>query len=121
MDKLDLTSRDTTAANIDRLAELFPTVVTERVDESGNPIRAVDFDVLRQELAGHIVDGPQERYQLDWPGKRQALLTANFPIAKTLRPVREESVAFDTTKNLFIEGDNLDALKLLQEAYLGKI
>lgn len=92
---------------------------------------AVDFDQLRQELAGSIVDGPQERYQLNWPGKREALLTANAPIAKTLRPVRTrrneqgedvaESVNFDTTKNLYIEGDNLDALKLLQESYLGKV
>ncbi len=82
---------------------------------------AIDFDLLRQELSGHIVEGPLERYHLNWPGKREALLTANAPIAKTLRPCREESVDFDTTKNLFIEGDNLDALKLLQETYLGKV
>lgn len=82
---------------------------------------AVDFDQLRQELSGSIIEGPQERYQLNWPGKREALLTANAPIAKTLRPCREESVDFDTTKNLFIEGDNLDALKLLQETYLGQV
>ncbi len=81
----------------------------------------MDFDQLRQELAESIVEGPQERYHLNWPGKREALLTANAPIAKTLRPCREESVNFDTTKNLFIEGDNLDALKLLQETYLGKV
>ena len=84
-------------------------------------MRAIDFDLLRQELSDHVVEGPQERYQLDWPGKRAALFAANAPIAKTLRPVREESVDFDTTKNLFIEGDNLDALKLLQESYLGKV
>ena len=83
--------------------------------------RAIDFDLLRQELSDHVVEGPQERYQLDWPGKREALFAANAPIAKTLRPAREESVDFDTTKNLFIEGDNLDALKLLQESYLGKV
>src|SRR6218665_167976 len=81
----------------------------------------VDFDLLRQEVSEAIVEGPQERYHLNWPGKREALLTANAPIAKTLRPCREESVDFDTTKNLFIEGDNLDALKLLQETYLGKV
>ena len=72
-------------------------------------MKAVDFDLLRQELSDHVVEGPQERYQLDWPGKRAAAFAANAPIAKTLRPVREESVDFDTTKNLFIEGDNLDA------------
>ena len=121
MEKLTLHSPDLTAINIDRLAELFPTVVTEALDEDGLPIRAIDFDLLRQELSDHVVEGPQERYQLDWPGKREALFAANAPIAKTLRPVRGESVDFDTTKNLFIEGDNLDALKLLQESYLGKV
>ena len=114
-------SPDLTQRNIDAIAELFPTVVTETVDAEGNPVRAVDFDALRQELSDHVVEGPQERYQLDWPGKRAAAFAANAPIAKTLRPVREESVDFDTTKNLFIEGDNLDALKLLQESYLGKV
>ena len=84
-------------------------------------MRAIDFDLLRQELSDHVVEGPQERYRLDWPGKREALFAANAPIAKTLRPVREESVEFDSTQNLFIEGDNLDALKLLQESYLGKV
>ena len=114
-------SPDLTAQNIDRIAELFPTVVSETVDTEGTVSRAVDFDLLRQELSDHIVEGPQERYQLDWPGKREALFMANAPIAKTLRPVREESVEFDTTQNLFIEGDNLEALKLLQESYLGKV
>ncbi len=112
---------DFTDENIARLAELFPNCVTESKDENGNLKRAIDFDQLRQELSGNIVEGPQERYHLDWPGKREALLTANAPIAKTLRPSREESVDFDTTKNLYIEGDNLDALKLLQETYLGKV
>jgi adenine-specific DNA-methyltransferase len=114
-------SPDLTARNIDRIAELFSTVVTETVDAEGAVSRAVDFDLLRQELSDHIVEGPQERYQLDWPGKREALFTANAPIAKTLRPVREESVDFDTTQNLFIEGDNLEALKLMQESYFGKV
>jgi len=118
---MTLHSPDLTQRNIDTLAELFPTVVTEGLDDDGNPIRAIDFDLLRQELSDHVLEGPQERYQLDWPGKREALFAANAPIAKTLRPVRGESVDFDTTKNLFIEGDNLDALKLLQESYLGKV
>jgi adenine-specific DNA-methyltransferase len=116
-----MTSPDLTRANIEKLAEVFPLVVTETLDAEGNPSKAVDFDLLRQELSDHVVEGPQERYQLDWPGKRAAAFAANAPIAKTLRPDREESVNFDTTKNLFIEGDNLDALKLLQESYLGKI
>ncbi|MGB3168877.1 MAG: site-specific DNA-methyltransferase [Rhodococcus sp. (in: high G+C Gram-positive bacteria)] len=116
-----MTSPDLTDVNIDKLAKLFPSVVTETLDADGNPTKAIDFDLLRQELSDHVVEGPQERYQLDWPGKRAAAFAANAPIAKTLRPVREESVDFDTTKNLFIEGDNLEALKLLQESYLGKI
>lgn len=114
-------SPDLTEQNIDKIAELFPSVVTESIDADGNPARALDFDLLRQELSDHVIDGPQERYQLDWPGKRAALFAANAPVAKTLRPVRDESVDFDTTKNLFIEGDNLEALKLLQEPYLGKV
>lgn len=121
MDHLRMHSADLTARNIDQLAELFPAVVTETRDEHGEVKRAVDFDRLRQELSDHVVEGPQERYQLDWPGKREALFAANAPIAKTLRPQREESVDFDSTKNLFIEGDNLEALKLLQESYLGKV
>lgn len=116
-----MTSPDMTAANVDKIAQLFPTVVSESLNGHGDPVRAVDFDMLRQELSDHVVEGPQERYQLDWPGKRAAGLAANVPIAKTLRPVREGSVQFDTTQHLFIEGDNLDALKLLQESYLGKI
>jgi len=107
--------------NIQRLAELFPNVVTESLDSDGKTVRAVDFDLLRQELSDHTVEGPKERYRLDWPGKRAAAFAANAPIAKTLRPVRDESVDFDETKNLFIEGDNLEALKLLQESYLGKV
>lgn len=121
MDKLKMHSPNLTDANLARLRELFPGCVTEAKGEDGSAKLAVDFDLLRQELSGSLVEGPQERYHLNWPGKREALLTANAPIAKTLRPVREESVDFDTTKNLFIEGDNLDALKLLQETYLGKV
>ena len=100
---------------------MFPGCVTEASDENGKVRLAVDFDVLRQELSEHIVEGSQERYRLDWPGKRAALLASNAPIAKTLRPSVRESVNFSVTRNLFIEGDNLDALKLLQEIYLGKI
>ncbi len=121
MDKLKMHSRDLTQDNIFRIRELFPGCVAEVRGENGNVKLAVDFDQLRQQLSSSIVEGPQERYHLNWPGKREALLTTNAPIAKTLRPCREESVAFDTTKNLFIEGDNLDALKLLQETYLGKV
>lgn len=116
-----MTSPDLTDANIEKLAEIFPSVVTEALDADGNPKKSIDFDLLRQELSGHVVDGPQERYQLDWPGKRAAVFAANAPIAKTLRTEREESVDFETTENLFIEGDNLDALKLLQESYLNKV
>ena len=121
MDKLKLHTPDLTAQNIEKLAALFPNCVTETKDAKGKLKRSIDFDQLRQELSDHVVEGPRERYHLDWPGKREALLAANAPIAKTLRPCREESVDFDTTKNLFIEGDNLDALKLLQETYLGKV
>jgi len=121
MDKLKMHSPNFVEKNITRLAELFPNCVTESANEDGNPKKSIDFDLLRQELSTSIVEGPQERYHLNWPGKREALLTANAPIAKTLRPCREESVDFDTTENLFIEGDNLDALKLLQETYLGKV
>lgn len=121
MDKLKMHSPNLTEDSIAKLAELFPSCVTEARDEQGRVKQAIDFDQLRQELSDHIVEGPQERYHLNWPGKREALLAANAPIAKTLRPSREESVDFDTTKNLFIEGDNLEALKLLQETYLGKV
>ena len=121
MEKMKMHSPNLTQENIARIRELFPNCVTEARSEDGKLRLAVDFDQLRQELSESIVEGPQERYQINWPGKREALLTANAPIAKTLRPCREESVDFDTTKNLFIEGDNLEALKLLQETYLGKV
>ncbi len=121
MEKLKLQTPDLSAQNVGKLAQLFPNCVTELRDEQGRITRAIDFDQLRQELSGSIAEGPRERYHLDWPGKRNAVLAANAPVAKTLRPCRKESVDFDTTKNLFIEGDNLDALKLLQEAYLGKV
>ncbi len=121
MEKLKMHSPDFTEENIAKLSYWFPGCVTESINEDGNPKKSIDFDLLRQELSTAIVEGPQERYHLNWPGKRESLLTANAPTAKTLRPCREESVNFDTTENLFIEGDNLDALKLLQETYLGKV
>lgn len=121
MDKLKMHSTDNTQKNIDKLLKLFPNCKTEKQDDNGELSIGVDFDLLKQEISKNIVEGPQERYQLNWPGKKEALLTANAPIAKTLRPCREESVDFDTTENLFIEGDNLEALKLIQETYLGRV
>lgn len=121
MKKLKMHSANLTQDNIARIRDLFPNCITEAKGEDGSVKLAVDFDQLRQELSESIVEGPQERYQLNWPGKREALLAANAPIAKTLRPSPGESVEFDTTRNLFIEGDNLEALKLLQETYLGQV
>ena len=121
MEKLKMHSPNFVEENIEKLAALFPNCVTESEHKDKSLKKSIDFDLLKQELTTHIVEGPQERYHLDWPGKREALLTANAPIAKTLRPCREESVDFDKTENLFIEGDNLDALKLLQKTYLGKV
>ncbi len=121
MNKLKMHTPDLTQENIAKLAALFPDCVTESRDEQGNVTPAIDFDQLRQVLSDRVVEGPQERYHLNWPGKREALLAANAPIAKTVRPCREESVDFESTRNLFIEGDNLDALKLLQETYLNKV
>src|SRR5882724_9596079 len=99
MEKLRTHSPSLTERHIDKIAELFPSVITESCDTDGGLVRAVDFDLLRQELSGHIVEGPRERYQLDWPGKRNAIFAANAPVAKTLRPVRHASVGFDTTRN----------------------
>ena len=121
MEKMKMHSPNLVQENIIRIRELYPNCVTESKGEDGQLKLSVDFDQLRQELSESIVEGPQERYTLNWPGKREAILTANAPISKTMRPYREESMDFDTTKNLFIEGDNLDALKLLQETYLGKV
>ncbi|WP_457887196.1 site-specific DNA-methyltransferase [Pseudomonas aeruginosa] len=121
MDKLKMHSPNLAEMNIEKLAQLFPGCVTETADGKGGLKKGIDLDLLRQELSLHVVEGAQERYQLNWPGKREALLAANAPIAKTLRPCREESIDFDKTQNLFIEGDNLEALKLLQESYLGKV
>lgn len=115
-DKLDMQSVDFTSLNTEKIAALFPNCVTETHDG-----KKIDFDLLKQELSADIVEGSKERYRLEWPGKREAIVTANLPTNKTLRPVREDSVDFDTTENIYIEGDNLEVLKLLQESYLGKI
>ena len=121
MDKLKMHTPNKADENFAKLAQLFPNAVTETIDADGNAVRAIDKDVLMQEISCTVVDGNEERYQFTWPDKKKSILLANAPIAKTLRPCREESVDFDTTENLYIEGDNLDVLKLLQETYLGKI
>lgn len=113
---LDMQSPDIVSDNIQKIAELFPNCVTEGPDG-----KTIDFDLLKQELSSDIVEGNKERYRLEWPGKREAIVTANIPTTKTLRPIREDSVDFDTTENIYIEGDNLEVLKILQESYLGKI
>lgn len=121
MDKLKMQTANKADENFRALAALFPNAVTETVDENGEVVRAIDKDVLMQEISCKVVEGKEERYQFTWPDKRKSVLLANAPISKTLRPCREESVDFDTTENLYIEGDNLEVLKLLQETYLGKI
>jgi adenine-specific DNA-methyltransferase len=121
MDKLKMQTPDLTNKNIEQIASLFPNVITETKDETGNIKKAVDFDLLKTALSKNLVEADDERYRLDWPGKKTSLLKANTPITKTLRPCREESVKFDTTENLYIEGDNFEVLKILQESYLGKI
>jgi len=112
---------DLTDKNIEQIAALFPNAITETKDESGKLKKAVDFDLLKQALSKNLVEADEERYRLDWPGKKASLLKANTPINKTLRPCREESVNFDTTENLYIEGDNFEVLKILQESYLGEV
>ena len=139
MDKLKMQTANKADENFRRLAAMFPNAVTETINENGEVIRAIDKDVLMQEISCTVVEGNEERYQFTWPGKKESVLLANVPINKTLRPVRESeivtagadsegkpycssgSVNFDTTENLYIEGDNLEVLKLLQETYLGKI
>lgn len=121
MDKLKMQTVNKADENYKKLAEMFPNAVTEAIDENGDVVRAIDKDVLMQEINTRVVDGKEERYQFTWPDKKKTVLLANAPINKTLRPCREESVDFDNTENLYIEGDNLEVLKLLQETYLGKI
>ena len=121
MEHLNMQSMDKVAANVAKIMKLFPNCVTERINAEGKLEHAIDFDMLRQELNDYVVDGLQERYQFTWPEKSNAILAANASINNTLRPYREESVDFDNTENLYIEGDNLEVLKLLQETYLGKV
>jgi adenine-specific DNA-methyltransferase len=118
MDKLEMKTPNLADENFAALARLFPNAVTETIDANGAIVRAIDKDVLTQEINAHVVDSKEERYQFTWPDKRKSVLLANAPIAAALRPCREESVDFDTTENLYIEGDNLDVLKLLRETYL---
>ena len=120
MDKLKMMSMDKVQGNIEKIRALFPNAVTE-VLRDGKPTLAVDFDILKQELADTLIDDRELRYQFTWPDKQKSVLLANTPVDKTLRPCREECVDFDNTQNLYIEGDNLEVLKLLQETYLGKI
>lgn len=121
MDKLKMMSRDVVGGNVQKIAALFPHCVTERIGKDGNPELAIDFDKLRAELSNEVLDEGEERYQFTWPDKRAASRLANTPTTQTLRPCREESVDFDNTQNLYIEGDNLDVLKVLRETYLGKV
>jgi len=121
MDRLKMRSKDLIKENIEKIAKLFPHVVTEIKDEKGNITRAIDFELLKKELCDEIVEGSKERYLITWPGRKEALILANTPTYKTLRPVKEESLNWESTQNIFIEGDNLEVLKLLQESYINKI
>lgn len=121
VEKLSMQTTNIVDENIKRIGELFPNCLTEQLNDEGKPEVAIDFDQLRQELSKNIVEGPEERYQFTWPDKRNAIRLANAPTTDTLRPCREESVDFDNTQNLYIEGDNLQVLKLLRENYLGKV
>ena len=121
MDKLKMQSHDVIGSNVKKIAQLFPNCVTERLDKDGKPELAIDFDKLQAELSDEIIGEGEERYQFTWPDKRVAVRLANTPTTMTLRPCREESVDFDNTQNLYIEGDNLDVLKVLRETYLGKV
>ena len=121
MEKLNIITSEMAEKNIEMLGQMFPNCLTEKKNDEGKIVKAIDFDKLRQELADSVVEGPEERYQFTWPDKRNAIRLANAPTTKTLRPCREESVDFDNTQNLYIEGDNLDVLKILRENYLGKV
>jgi adenine-specific DNA-methyltransferase len=120
MDKMRMESVDMTAQNIEKIGALFPNCITETMGEDGKMKKAINFDLLRQMLSGDVIEG-DEAYEFTWVGKKAAIVEANKPIRKTLRPCKEESVNWDTTENLYIEGDNLEVLKLLQESYLGKV
>jgi len=121
MEKLNIITAEMAEKNVEMLGQMFPNCLTEKKNDEGKIVKAIDFDKLRQELADSVVEGPEERYQFTWPDKRNAIRLANATTTKTLRPCREESVDFDNTQNLYIEGDNLDVLKILRENYLGKV
>ena len=120
MDKLKMESVDLTAQNIEKIGALFPNCITETADENGKLKKAINFDMLKQMLSDEVAEG-DEAYEFTWVGKKEAIVEANKPIRKTLRPCKEESLNWDSTENLYIEGDNLEVLKLLQESYLGKV
>lgn len=120
MNKMRMESVDMTAQNIDKIGAMFPNCVTETVDENGKPKKAINFELLKQMLSSDVLEG-NEAYEFTWVGKKASIVEANKPIRKTLRPCPEESKDWDTTENLYIEGDNLEVLKLLQESYLGKV
>ena len=120
-DKLQMTSKDIIQENIDYIAKRFPNALKEVKNENGKLVKMIDFDILKQELSNVVIDDKQERYQMTWPDKKKSILLANSKINATLRPIKEKSVDFDNTKNLYIEGDNLDVLKLLRETYLNKV
>lgn len=115
MESIDLTTQ-----NIEKIGELFPNCITETIDENGKPKKAINFDILKQMLSGDVLEG-DEAYEFTWVGKKESIVEANKPIRKTLRPCKDESVDWDNTENLYIEGDNLEVLKLLQESYLDKV
>ena len=121
MEKLKMQSHDVIGSNTQKIAQLFPNCVTERLGKDGKPELAIDFEKLQAELSNEIITEGEERYQFTWPDKRAAVRLANTPTTMTLRPCREDSVDFDNTQNLYIEGDNLDVLKVLRETYLGKV
>lgn len=121
MKKLKMMSPNSVEQNVEKIAQWMPHLITETLDEEGNLKKSIDFELLKQELSEVIVEGDKERYQLTWPGKKEAIVNANTPIDKTLRPIKEDSVDWDTTQNLYIEGDNLEVMKLLQESYLNKV
>ncbi len=121
MDKLEMKTKNLVQESIHKIGELFPQCITEKRSENGTPELCIDFDMLKQELSSFVVEGGEERYQFTWPDKKKTILLANSPSTNTLRPCRTESVDYDKTQNLYLEGDNLEVLKLLQETYLGRV
>lgn len=121
MEKMRMQTENIADKNFEALSKMFPNAITETINENGEIVRAIDVDVLRQEISCNVVEGKEERYQFTWPDKKQAIISSNAPITKTFRPCKDKSVDFDNTENLYIEGDNLEALKLLRETYLGKV